>query len=63
MTKEEEEYLEAWVWPSKDKTWYCRALGAWFPTCEEAVAAHRRRDAEAGIVWPWQRGDALTGKE
>jgi hypothetical protein len=52
----EAEYLASWVWPSPRGGWYCRLTGVVFATEAEAVAYMRRRDREAGIVWPWQPG-------
>ncbi len=49
----EREYMEAWVWPSPGGGWYCRTNHQWYGTREEAEDAVRRKDREAGIVWPW----------
>ncbi len=55
--KNEEEYMAAWVWPSTHGNWYCRTDGKRYGTRDEAVEVTRRRDMEAGIVWPWNLGN------
>ena len=45
--------MASWVW-SSPRGWYCRLDHRWYATREEAVAAVRRQDVLAGIVWSWQ---------
>lgn len=54
MWKNEQEYLDAWVWSSWYGGWYCRTNHEVYATMEEAVEVVRARDRAAGIVWPWQ---------
>lgn len=51
----EREYMASWVWPTAAGGWYCRVTHEWHDTQEAAEEAVRRKDVEAGIVWPWQR--------
>ncbi len=53
MWTNERDYMDSWVWPSWYGGWYCRIDRDWYATREEAEAAVRKRDREAGIVWPW----------
>jgi len=53
LWRDEEEYMNAWVWECSDGWFVLRVNGQRFPTRDGAVAAMRRSDAEAGILWPW----------
>ena len=54
MWSNEEEYMASWVWACPHGKWYCRIDHRHYDTQQEAEKAVRKRDKEAGIVWPWQ---------